>query len=363
MRQSLYDYCRLHQNQYLLDEWDTDKNLPFTPQSVAFGSNRKMWWRCAKGHGWQASIYTRSHGTGCPYCKGKAVLTGENDLASRYPELAKEWNEIKNAPLKPTDIVPQTHKRVWWKCAQGHEWRASVHSRAQGCGCPICANRVAAVSVNTLADRFPQIAEEWDSDKNAPITPEQVMPGTSRRFWWKCKAGHSYRSAVSSRTSGGSACPVCAGKAVQADENDLHTLYPEIAAQWDYEKNMGCTPDAVSVSSNRRVWWLCSKGHSYCAAVAARTRYKSECPYCTNKKVLPGFNDLATVKPLIAAQWDAELNGALTPQMVTPGSRQKVWWKCPVGHRWKAVVYSRTGAKAAGCPVCAGRTCGNNIKW
>ena len=267
------------------------------------------------------------------------------------------------ASKAPADVTPHTHRKVWWKCAQGHEWQASVHSRAQGTGCPICTNHIPVVGENTLADRFPQIAQEWDYEKNAPLTPEQVLPGTSRRVWWICPNGHSCRTNISSRTSGGNGYPICAGKAVLTGENDLQTKFPEIAAQWDWEKNTDCTPDSVAASSNRRVWWRCEQGHSFCTSIAHRVRYKSECPYCTNKKVLPGFNDLATVKPRLAAQWDPELNGTLTPQMVTAGSHQKVWWKCPAGHRWKAAVYSRAGAQENGCPVCAGRTQGRNIKW
>ena len=78
------------------------------------------------------------------------------------------------------------------------------------------------------------------------------------------------------------------------------------------------------------------------------------CPYCAGKRVLAGFNDLATLCPEIAAQWDPSLNGALTPEMVMPGSHQKVWWRCPEGHVWKAAVFSRTGKQKCGCPVCAG---------
>ena len=78
------------------------------------------------------------------------------------------------------------------------------------------------------------------------------------------------------------------------------------------------------------------------------------CPYCTGKKVLPGFNDLATLEPKIAA-WHPTLNGTLTPEMVTLGSHRKVWWQCPEGHVWKAVVYSRAGPQKCGCPVCAGK--------
>ena len=80
------------------------------------------------------------------------------------------------------------------------------------------------------------------------------------------------------------------------------------------------------------------------------------CPYCANRKVLPGFNDLATAAPLVAKQWHETLNGALTPEMVTAGSHKKAWWICPYGHIWKATIYSHAVVQQCGCPVCAGRT-------
>ena len=80
------------------------------------------------------------------------------------------------------------------------------------------------------------------------------------------------------------------------------------------------------------------------------------CPYCANRKVLPGFNDLATAAPLVAKQWHESLNGALTPEMVTAGSHKKAWWRCSYGHVWKAAIYSRAGVQQCGCPVCAGKT-------
>ena len=111
----------------------------------------------------------------------------------------------------------------------------------------------------------------------------------------------------------------------------------------------------MTPSSNRSVWWLCEKGHEYKAAVASRTINASGCPYCANRRALPGFNDLATLEPRLATQWHPTLNGALTPQDVTCGSKRKVWWQCAEGHVWKAVVYSRAGVQKTGCPVCAGR--------
>lgn len=156
-----------------------------------------------------------------------------------------------------------------------------------------------------------------------PLLPTQVISGTRRKVWWRCPKGHSWRAAVYSRTTLGTGCPVCTGRQVLAGENDLATLYPDIAAQWDEEKNGALHPSNVTAGSNRRVWWRCEKGHSYRAVIAQRVQRGDGCPYCANRKVLPGFNDLATAAPLVAKQWHETLNGALTPEMVTAGSHKK----------------------------------------
>lgn len=125
--------------------------------------------------------------------------------------------------------------------------------------------------------------------------------------------------------------------------------------QWHPAKNEGLTPKLITYGSKQKVWWRCDRGHEWQTAVASRTMRNSGCPYCTGRKVLAGFNDLKTVEPQAAAQWHPELNGALTAEMVTAGSHRKVWWQCPEGHVWKAVVYARAGPGKSGCPVCAGK--------
>lgn len=124
--------------------------------------------------------------------------------------------------------------------------------------------------------------------------------------------------------------------------------------QWDTEKNGGKMPDSVSAGSSAMAWWRCDKGHSFPIRIAFRTAREQNCPYCTGRKVLAGYNDLATVAPDMAAQWHPALNGSLTPEMVTVSSHRRVWWQCSQGHVWKALVYSRTGEQKCGCPVCGG---------
>lgn len=231
-------------------------------------------------------------------------------------------------PLVPADVSAGSQRSVWWRCEKGHSWRAAVRSRTVGSGCPICAGKQLSLGENDLAALYPALAKQWDAEKNGRLTPRDVLPGAEKKVWWRCERGHSWRAAVSSRTRAGGGCPYCAGKQVLPGFNDLASQRPELAAQWDGEKNRALTPQQVTITSNRKVWWRCEKGHSYPAVIASRTN-GSGCPYCTGKKVLAGFNDLATLEPKIVAEWHPTLNGALTPQMVSTGSRKRSGGNAP----------------------------------
>lgn len=160
MRQSLYAYCRQYRKLPLLDEWDAARNLPLTPQTVTYGSKRTVWWRCENGHTWQAVVYSRTGGAGCPYCTGRKVLAGYNDLASVSPALAQQWDYRKNMPLVPVDVSAGSQRSVWWRCEKGHSWRAAVRSRTVGSGCPICAGKQLSLGENDLAALYPALAKQ-----------------------------------------------------------------------------------------------------------------------------------------------------------------------------------------------------------
>lgn len=356
MVKSLYDWCIEREKFELLVQWDKGKNGALHPKDVSYGSHKKAWWKCAFAHQWEAPVYSRTtSGSGCPYCTGRKMESKANTLATQYPELAKEWNPTKNFDLTPSDVPPGTHRKVWWKCAKGHEWQAQIKARVSGTGCPYCSNRQVKVGENDLATTNPEIASQWHTERNGSKSPQSVVGGNRAKVWWKCEKGHEWQATILSRTSTGNGCPVCAGKLVVEGQNDLASQFPQIASQWHPARNGELTPQSVTAFSNRRAWWLCDKGHEYQSVIAHRAQSGSGCPYCTNRKILVGFNDLATVEPMIAAQWHPELNGALTPQMVTAGSAKKVWWQCGEGHIWHAKIYSRTGPQKCGCPVCAGK--------
>ena len=354
MRETLIEYCTRYDRSELLLQWHPEKNGELTPDGVSYGSQKKIWWVCDRGHEWQSPPYARvGRNAGCPYCAGKKVAPGQ-DLRSLYPDIAAQWHPVKNGRLRPEDCLPGSHRTVWWQCAQGHEWKALVKARIEGCGCPICPNRVVIPGENDLQSMAPTLAKQWHPAKNGDLKPSQVPGGSARRVWWICDRGHEWQSPIHSRVKG-HGCPVCTGKLVIPGENDLQSYDPVLAKQWHPEKNGPLTPEQVAVSSNKKVWWQCERGHEWLCAVSVRTSRRTGCPYCTNRKVLSGFNDLKTVQPLVAAQWHPTKNAPLEPDEILPGSSKRVWWRCTDGHEWKAAVYSRTGAKKCGCPVCAGK--------
>ena len=128
----------------LLAEWDFGKNdgLGFKPDCVASKSDKKVWWRCQKGHSWQSSVGNRSVGKGCPYCAGH-LASEDNNLSLSHPELCAEWDYAKNNGEIPGHFLPCSRQKVWWKCQKcGYEWAAMILSRTQsGSGCPHCARQ------------------------------------------------------------------------------------------------------------------------------------------------------------------------------------------------------------------------------
>ena len=354
MRQTLREYCVQFERDELLEQWHQEKNGTITPDTVSYGSQKRIWWRCEYGHEWETRVYPRTvHNTGCPYCKGKRMSPGA-DFAALYPDLAIQWHPTKNGQLRPEHYPPGSHTSVWWKCNQGHEWRAKIKSRVEGNGCPVCAGKMVIPGENDLASCVPLLAEEWHPTKNGDLTPQKVPCGTTRKVWWKCARGHEWQANIDSRVSG-KGCPYCGGLLVIPGETDLETIAPEVAKQWHPDKNGKLQPSGVSAYSNKKAWWRCDKGHEWQVRIASRTYGGSGCPFCSGRKVLAGFNDLQTKEPRIAAEWHPTKNGALEPTMVTVGSTKRVWWKCPLGHEWKAIVYSRATGRKCGCPECAGR--------
>ena len=124
----------------------------------------------------------------------------------------------------------------------------------------------------------------------------------------------------------------------------LSVTHPELAKEAD-----GWDPTQYSAGSNKKLAWICTLGHKWEAVVASQVRVGRNCPFCSNKRILSGFNDLLFLCPEVASEangWD--------PSTVGSGSGKKLPWICKSGHTWSARVVDRT-TKNYGCPTCAGK--------
>jgi len=329
-------------------EWHPTKNGFLTPDMITDGSSKVVWWLCEKGHEWQATVTDRVRGHGCPICANQHILSGYNDLETRHPLVAKEWHPTKNGDLKPYMVINKSRKKVWWLGNCGHEWQATIKDRVDGTGCPICKGKQILKGENDFATLYPEIAKEWHPNKNGQLKPDMVTYGSGKTVWWMCKKGHEWQAAVTDRVQGNN-CPVCANQQILQGYNDLETQYPLVAKEWHPTKNGDIKPNTIAPRSSKKVWWLCTKGHEWKTSISSRTS-GGGCPICSNRKILPGFNDLATKNPNLAKEWHPTKNGDLKPTMIAPRSSKKVWWLCENGHEWQAKVSDRSyGTK---CPIC-----------
>lgn len=339
-------------NPELAAQWHPTENGSLTPFQVRPGSSRHVRWTCPKNHEhvWDARVCRRTQGSGCPLCANRRVSEA-NSLAVLQPELAAQWHPTRNGSLSPADVTTGTARKVWWLCpAQpDHEWLQRVEYRVRAPACPACSGKL-VVRSTSLAATHPEVAAEWHPSKNPGLSPQGEHPGTAKRVWWRCSRGHEWPAKISARTRIGTGCPSCKGKQATPDHS-LAAVVPALAATWHPTRNGDLTPDRVTPSSGRIVWWLCDRQHPWEAAINNRRR--QGCPYCAGKRASSDYS-LQVADPRVAEQWHQDKNGPLTPADVTPGSGQLIWWQCPdfLDHGWPAQVVTRVKG-GSGCPLCA----------
>lgn len=398
-------------NPHLSSEWNYGKNGDLTPADVTLNSNKKVWWKCSKGHEWLAAIYSRQKGTGCPYCSGRFAIKGKNDLQTLNPSISAEWNYEKNGDLLPSDFMANSGKRVWWKCSKGHEWQATISHRNNGRGCPYCSGQRLMKGVNDLQTLRPDLSREWNYEKNGELMPDKVTTNNGKKVWWKCYKGHEWQAKIYHRNNG-SNCPICYSERntslpeymimyylnkAQIDiihsykengyEVDIYIPQGKIGIEYDgyfwhkekreadLEKNSQCNADGIKLYRIRE--GLPSLNDTSIDFVIQKDN-RAELSQAIEKLVscIIGLNvDVDLVRdaiaienmrdyiekdksifftnPELSKEWNYERNGNLKPEFFTSNSGKKVWWKCKNGHEWQAVIQNRS--KGIGCPYCAGR--------
>lgn len=195
-------------------------------------------------------------------------------------------------------------------------------------------------NMTPLGAQYPDMAK-WlvnPSDADLPChSPKKVM--------WSCALGHEWSAPIRNRTQLGAGCLVCSGQRVQIGFNDAWTTDPGLCVQLkNAEDGYGCV-----AGSTKKVEWVCELGHEWVASFKHRSK-GTRCPYCRNKSVKKGLNDLWTERPDVAE----ELDDAQVGYHFCSGSTKRTQWRCrhDPAHVWVATIVSRT-TYDRGCPSCA----------
>lgn len=276
-------------------------------------------------------------------CLGDRGQVGDEGWADRYVVAQSD-------PSAPEKFI----------CAGGHiQTTYRSHARKfkdEDFHCAICSGSRAVAGLNSLGDLMPRVAAEWDSGVNGDLTPYMVTPGSARKVAWNCPKGHPYAAYIRNRTTRGTGCPFCAGKAVRAGCNDLATTHPQQVLMWDNEAHGNPKPTEVSAGNSKtKIHVVCPNGHCFTTTPARLVKTDGRCKQCAGTVLVPGVNDLATLRPDVAAWWHPTKNGELTPDQVRPFSEKTVWWQCPDGHDFRSAISRRSQRNRQTCPVDSGR--------
>jgi hypothetical protein len=325
-------------------EWHPTKNRELKPEEVTYGSGKIVWWLCPKGHSYSAQILSRTYikHTGCPFCSNQSsspelrilsefrfifddvknrhkiegvemdVYVPKLNLSIEYDgsyfhqgkekkDLEKnEFLQLRNievfrvrcSPLtkitendliiENDDLSKSDLNRIFKKIYSfgDNEIKEKIDEYFDS---DIFLNEnlfreyisylPSPLPENSLTTNYPDLVNEWDYEKNHPLIPDQFSGGTQKKVWWLCPNGHSYNLKISKRTSKQKqGCQKC---------KILDFLFPEISKEWHPTKNRELKPDEFSYGSNKKIWWLCPKGHSYDSVIKSRTgKQKTGCPDC-----------------------------------------------------------------------------------
>lgn len=225
----------------------------------------------------------------------------------------------------------------------------------------------------SLSEVFPDLAKQWDYERNEGLTPDDVSYGSHKKVWWKCPiCRHSYQKKIANRTAPAKRkaesdkCPICLGRVIIPGYNSLKAKYPDIIEkEWDFEKNI-IDPDTIPPTYRKKMWWICPNGHNYHTLPGNKVYHTGgDCPYCSSQK-LCRETSLGYLNPELAKEWHPTKNGNLTPfdvfansnkfphiRLLTPFTRMSdnVTCQCGLcGFIWKPTGNSLI--KGKGCKKC-----------
>lgn len=344
----------------LLKQLIHDPAFDITPPYLLISGMKELrYWQCdCKGQDkpfiFAATVSVRTRAKdpqNCPCCSysGPRVDAENRHLYGEYLEMLIKDSRNRGylTLLNEFPILHNAH----FRCAEGHEFYASLKTIIAKNGCPTCySNLRRGTNLSNVLHK-----DLWDEFVCAPAYPEFTMQdvpaGSSTTVvLWRCRndATHEWLAYPFRRTGENRGCPYCGHKRLAKGES-FAEKFPEIAAEFDSFSNLSARtglpilPSSLRPNDRRQYFFFCMKGHElYKMSPKARTE-GAGCPSCES---------IAVLRPDLAAQWHVQRNEGLSAENVTLGSHKKVWWICSADaqHVWVATVRNRVSG--TGCPEC-----------
>lgn len=255
----------------------------------------------------------------------------ENSLAI-VESINERWSEENS--LKPNEVSKTSSESFKIKCndcLQFSERTArSIFNNPMACG--VCAGKIIIKGFNDALTHHPELADVWDYEKNE-LGPESYSKTSGKKVYIKCRAcKQSNLRQISNTINNINGCIVCSGKLVVPGVNDLASD-SRLMEEWDPSNTVD--PTKITNRSWIECKWICNKNkHSFLMDPGVRTNLGHNCYYCSNQRILKGFNDLAFKRPELLNEWDYEKNSkiGLDPTEVAAGSQKEAYFTCRGGH-------------------------------
>lgn len=319
--------------------------VDWDPSQVSYFKRGLLKWECTEGHQWLSKVIDRVKGKNCPNCNVEVkkiigILDSRGGLAEKplVPKDAKQPLTVTHPELSleaegwdPSKVSAGSNKKMLWRCKEGHVWEALVSNRSRGRGCRVC-------STKQFNERKSASKREKLSNFEGNLDQNLVANANKKQKRKNKQKLNSELTLHQGHFSPG--CSICSGKKVLIGFNDLASRYPDLALEAD-----GWDPKEIVYGSGVKKNWKCNLGHNWQASPNLRTQ-GSDCPFCSHKYLLTGFNDLASTNPELISEvdgWD--------PTLFIGAKGKNMSWKCQLGHKWKATIESRS--KGSGCPSCS----------
>jgi len=234
-------------------------------------------WRTIKESA-PVQIKKSSHPNAQPY-DGKS-------LGDLHKAISSEWHHKWNTPYTPFDFNPQSHQCAYWKCKKGHVWIVSIATRTHNdTGCPCCVQKTASEKYNLLKDN-PELAEHWDYRRNRNLRPEDLLPTSNKRPWWRCLSEkHKPFQATVYELNRDRRVEYCKGcdPRKASSGNNIAALRPDLAKEWHGSNKL--RPENTPLGSNEVIKWQCPRfrHHIYKCQVTKRVLEDRGCNICNQK--------------------------------------------------------------------------------